>query len=343
MKFYSFWRSLASFRVRIALNIKGIVPDEVVNIDLMKGDQRQDAYKKINPQMLLPALIDGDGPILFQSVAIMEYLDETHPDPPMLPKDPRGRARVRALALINAADSHPLMVPRVRNFMEHELKLDEATREKWIKHWIGEGLAAMEGHLARDKETGKFAHGESVTMADICVAAQVTGAGFFKVDTSPYPTVKRIADALHGARAVRQGASAEAARRAGEPWVTERMLNAAMIGLGWWGKELVRSARDSQLMRFTRGVTLEPDTVRDFATRDEASASARPTRTCWPTNRSTAVVLATPHTRHRAQVEAAAAAGKHVFCEKPFALTVDGREGRDRGVPQGRRRARRRA
>ena len=193
LKFYSFWRSLASFRVRIALNIKSIVPDEVVNVDLMRGDQRQDAYKKVNPQMLLPALIDGEGPILFQSIAIMEYLDETHPHPRLLPADPRGRARVRALALINAADSHPLRGPRVREFMEHELKLDEAVRTKWIKHWIGEGLAAMEGHLARDKETGTFAHGESVTMADICVAAQVTGAGFFKVDVAAYPTVMRIA------------------------------------------------------------------------------------------------------------------------------------------------------
>ena len=193
MKFYSFWRSLAAFRVRIALNIKGIVPDEIINVDLMKGDQRQPAYQAVNPQMRLPALVDGDGPILFQSVAIMEYLDETHPNPPILPKDPRGRARVRALAAINASDSHPLMVPRVRNFMEHDLKLDEATREKWIKHWIGEGLAAMEGHLSRDKDTGTFAHGDSVTMADICVAAQVTGAGFFKVDVNPYPTVMRIA------------------------------------------------------------------------------------------------------------------------------------------------------
>ena len=195
MKFYSFWRSLAAFRVRIALNIKNIVPDEIVTVDLMKGDQRQDAYKKVNPQMLLPALVDGEGPILFQSIAIMEYLDETRPEPPLLPKDPRGRARVRALASIVASDSHPLMVPRIRNFMEHELKLDEPTRNKWIQHWIGEGLAAMEGHLARDKETGKFAHGDTVTMADLCLVSQAAGAGFFNVDTTPFPTVKRIAAA----------------------------------------------------------------------------------------------------------------------------------------------------
>jgi len=194
LRFYSFWRSLAAFRVRIVLNLKGIVPDEIVTVDLMKGDQRQDAYKKVNPQMLLPAMVDGDGPILFQSVAIMEYLDETHPNPPILPKDPRGRARVRALAAIVASDSHPLMVPRVRNFLEHELKLDEPTRNKWIRHWIGEGLAAMEGHLSRDKQTGTFAHGDSLTMADICLTSQAVGARFFEVDTTPYPTVKRIAE-----------------------------------------------------------------------------------------------------------------------------------------------------
>jgi maleylacetoacetate isomerase len=194
LKFYSFWRSLAAFRVRIALNIKQIVPDEIVTVDLIKGDQRQDAYKKVNPQMLLPALTDGEGPILFQSVAIMEYLDETHPHPRLLPADARGRARVRALAAIVASDSHPLMVPRVRNFMEHELKLDEPTRNKWIKHWIGEGLAAMEGHLARDKETGTFAHGDAVTMADICLVSGMTGAAFFQVDTTPYSTAKRITE-----------------------------------------------------------------------------------------------------------------------------------------------------
>src|SRR6476646_2517656 len=192
MKLIGYFRSSAAFRVRIALNLKGIAVEHAFR-HLRKGEQRAPDYVAINPQKLVPALVLDSGEVLTQSMAILEYLEETHPNPPILPKDPRGRARVRALALINAADSHPLMVPRVRNFMEHELKLDEAAREKWIKHWIAEGLAAMEAHLARDKETGTFAHGESVTMADICIAAQVTGAGFFKVDVAPYPTVMRIA------------------------------------------------------------------------------------------------------------------------------------------------------
>ena len=139
MKLFSFWRSLATFRVRIALNLKGLVPDEIVEINLLQGKQREDAFRKVNPQMVIPALVDGDGPVLFQSLAIMEYLDETHPQPPLLPKDPRARARVRGLAQIVACDSHPLLVPRVREYLEHELKLDEPTRLKWIHNWIGAG------------------------------------------------------------------------------------------------------------------------------------------------------------------------------------------------------------
>lgn len=194
MKFYSFWRSLASFRVRIALNIKGIVPDEVLDIDLLKGEQRQVAFRAINPQMLIPAIVDGDGPVLFQSLAIMEYLEETHPRPRLLPADPRGRARVRALSGIVASDSHPLIVPRIRNFMDHELKLDEPARMTWIRHWVNEGLAALEGHLARDEETATYCHGAAASMADLCLVSHVVGAGFFQVDTASYPTVKRIAD-----------------------------------------------------------------------------------------------------------------------------------------------------
>ena len=194
MKLFSFWRSLATFRVRIALNLKGLVPDEVIDVDLIKGRQREDAFRKVNPQMVLPALIDGEGPVLFQSLAIMEYLDETHPQPPLLPATPRGRARVRGLAQIVACDSHPLLVPRVREYLEHELKLDEAARLKWIQNWIGAALRALETNLAESKETGRYCHGDAVTIADICLASQAAGANFYKYDLAPFPTVRRIVD-----------------------------------------------------------------------------------------------------------------------------------------------------
>jgi maleylacetoacetate isomerase len=195
MKLFSFWRSLATFRVRIALNLKGIVPDEIVNVNLMEGQQREDAYRKVNPQMLLPALIDGEGPVLFQSLAIIEYLDETHPQPPLLPSSPRARARVRALAQMVACDSHPLLVPRVREYLEHELKLDEPTRLKWIQNWIGAALKALEADLSSSKETGRYCHGDAITIADICLASQAAGANLYKYDLAPFPTVRRIVDA----------------------------------------------------------------------------------------------------------------------------------------------------
>lgn len=193
MKFFAFWRSLASFRVRIALNLKGL-PAEVVDVDLMKGRQREAGYRAVNPQMVLPALVDGDGPPLFQSLAIMEYLDETHPQPPLLPKEPRARARVRGLAQIVACDSHPLLVPRVREYLEHELKLSEAERLKWAHHWIGAALSALETNLAGSKDTGRYCEGDAITMADICLVSQAVGAGFYKYDTAPFPTVRRIVD-----------------------------------------------------------------------------------------------------------------------------------------------------
>ena len=115
MKFYAFWRSIASFRVRIALAYKGIKPDQIIDIDLLQGKQREDAFRAVNPQMLIPAIIENDGgPVLFQSMAIMEYLEETHPNPPLLPRDPLGRARVRGLCQIVVSDAHPMSVPRVR-------------------------------------------------------------------------------------------------------------------------------------------------------------------------------------------------------------------------------------
>jgi maleylacetoacetate isomerase len=194
MKLYSFWRSLATYRVRIALNLKGIQPEEVVDINLMKGQQREAAFRAVNPMMAIPALTDGDGPAMFESLAIIEYLDETHREPPLLPKDARGRARVRGIAQIIACDSHPLLVPRVREYMEHELKLDEPTRTKWCQHWIREALTAIETNL-KGKETGRYCHGDQVSIADICVVSQAAGASFFKVDMAPYPTVKRVVDA----------------------------------------------------------------------------------------------------------------------------------------------------
>ena len=195
MKLFSFWRSLATYRVRIALNLKGIVPEEVIQINLMKGEQREASFRAVNPMMAIPALIDGDGPALFESLAIIEYLDETHPNPPLLPRDPRGRARVRGIAQLVACDSHPLIVPRVREFLAHEFKFDEPSVMKWCQHWHTAALTALEMHL-QDKATGRYAHGETITLADICLASQAAGAKFFSVDTAPFPKFSRIVDEL---------------------------------------------------------------------------------------------------------------------------------------------------
>jgi maleylacetoacetate isomerase len=194
MKLFSFWRSLATFRVRIALNLKGITPDEVIDVNLMQGKQREDAFRKINPMMALPALIEDDGTVLFESLAILEYLDETHPNPPLLPKDVKARARVRGLAQIIACDTHPLIVPRVREYLAHEYKVDEPGVLKWGHHWHVEALKALETNLAGSKQTGRYCQGDQITIADICLAGQAAGSTYFKVDIAPYPTVKRIVD-----------------------------------------------------------------------------------------------------------------------------------------------------
>ena len=192
MKLYGYWRSQAAYRVRVAMNLKGIPPAEDETLDLAKGDQFNPDYRRINPQMVVPSLIDGSGPALTQSMAIMEYLEETHPNPPLLPRDARDRARVRALALIPVAEIHPLMVPRVRNYIEKDLKLGEAVRVQWIRHWVELGLTAIESLLKNDPRTGRFAHGDSPTIADICLAGQVIGAQNSDCDVSAYPTMMRI-------------------------------------------------------------------------------------------------------------------------------------------------------
>jgi maleylacetoacetate isomerase len=195
MKLYTFWRSIATFRVRIALNLKGITP-ETETIDILTGDQHTGGYDAVNPQKLLPALIlDDGGAPLFQSMAIMEYLEEVHPHPRLLPSDPRGRARVRGLSQIAVSDAHPLSVPRVRNYLAQTLKLEPPQIAAWIKHWQSEALAAFESHLANEPETGRCCHGDNFTLADICLAGQVAGAQYVNVDIKGYPTVARIYEA----------------------------------------------------------------------------------------------------------------------------------------------------
>jgi maleylacetoacetate isomerase len=201
--------------VRIALNLKGLVPDEVEDVNLMRGAQREAAYRAVNPMMALPALIDGEGPILFESLAIIEYFDETHPNPPLLPRDARGRARVRGLAQIVACDSRPLIVPRVREYLEHEFKLDEPTRIKWCQHWHTAALIALEAHL-KNTATGRYCHGDAITLADICLASQAAGAKFFSVDAAPFSNFTRIANSLSTIDAFAPRAPAEAAGCASE-------------------------------------------------------------------------------------------------------------------------------
>jgi maleylacetoacetate isomerase len=191
MKYYGFWRSLAACRVRIALALKGIKAEEI-SVNLMQGEQLKPEYRAVNAQAVLPALVLDDGSTLFESMAIIEYLDETHPTPPLMPKDPKGRARVRALAQIVACDGHPLIVPRIRTYLEKELNVDEAARTRWCQHWILEALKFVEAHLTKDRETGRYCHGNTVTLADICVATQVFGAKFFNCDTAAVPTVMKI-------------------------------------------------------------------------------------------------------------------------------------------------------
>ncbi|WP_307437817.1 maleylacetoacetate isomerase [Labrys monachus] len=193
MRMYGFWRSAASFRVRIALNLKGL-PYEETMVDIDAGEQYASGYHAMNPQSAVPSVFVDDGPPLTQSLAIVEYLEETHPEPPLLPADARGRARVRSLALLFAADHHPLIVPRVRRYLSEELHVDDAGRTAWIRHWFREGLVQGEARLAGDAATGRFCHGDTPTSADLCLISQVMGARGFQVTTADLPAISRIAE-----------------------------------------------------------------------------------------------------------------------------------------------------
>jgi maleylacetoacetate isomerase len=190
VKLYTYYRSQASFRVRIALNLKGLAHDDTF-LHLEKGDQFKAEYQALNPQMVVPTLIDGDVK-LFQSLAILEYLDEKYPEPPLLPKDAAARAWARGFALINIADSHPLIVPRIRHYLTDELGLGQERLLAWIGHWLAAGLKAMESLIGEHPGAGRFCHGETPTIADIAVVTQVTPAQTFGLDLAPYPRIMRV-------------------------------------------------------------------------------------------------------------------------------------------------------
>jgi maleylacetoacetate isomerase len=191
MRMFGFWRSAAAHRVRIGLNLKGLAYDETM-IDLDSGQQASDAYREVNPGAVVPTLIEDDGASFHQSLAILEYLDETRPEPPLLPADPKGRARVRALALVWAADSHPFITPRVRSYLAEHFGVDEGGRTEWIRHWLSRGLEIAEARLSADTETARFCHGDQVTIADICLAVQAGSAKHFGVEMERFPTIGRI-------------------------------------------------------------------------------------------------------------------------------------------------------
>ncbi|MDP9085057.1 MAG: maleylacetoacetate isomerase [Pseudomonadota bacterium] len=191
MILYGFSLSSASYRVRIALALKGLQAQSVSK-HLRNGEHRQEEYLRINPQGLVPALGLDDGRALSQSIAIMEYLEELQPLPRLLPEEPLARARVRALSLAVACDIHPLNNLRVLQYLERDLNLDKQARDTWYRHWVRVGFEGLEQSLAVDRETGRFCHGDSPGMADACLVPQVYNARRFEVDMSPYPHIVRI-------------------------------------------------------------------------------------------------------------------------------------------------------
>ncbi|MEQ4537747.1 MAG: maleylacetoacetate isomerase [Billgrantia sp.] len=190
---YGYFRSSAAYRVRIALNLKGLAYEQVA-VNLVKGEQRAEENLARNPQGLVPVLETDDGTRLTQSLAICEYLEERHPEPALLPGDPSGRARVRSLAQLVACEIHPLNNLKVLKYLVHELKLDEAAKLAWYRHWIAEGFTALEARLAGEAATGAFCHGDSPSLADVCLVPQVFNAERFECDLSAYPTIRRIAE-----------------------------------------------------------------------------------------------------------------------------------------------------
>lgn len=191
MRLHGYWRSSAAYRVRIALNLKGVTVEHVP-VDLRQNDQTAPPYLARNPSGLIPLLETEDGAVLFQSLAIIEWLEETTPEPPLLPSDALGRARVRALALSVAADTHPLGNLRVLRDLRSRFGADQAAVDDWYRHWYGAGCLALETRLARDPATGRFCHGDTPGLADLCLVPQLYNARRVALPLEPYPTLTRI-------------------------------------------------------------------------------------------------------------------------------------------------------
>ncbi|MCZ6604915.1 MAG: maleylacetoacetate isomerase [Alphaproteobacteria bacterium] len=194
MKIYDYYRSSSAYRLRIALNLKSLIPErEFVN--LQDQIQRSEGYLSVNPQGLVPSLLDDDGQLVSQALAIIEYLDELYPEPPLLPPDAVGRARVRGLALTIACDIQPLNNLRVLKYLKSAFDIsDDRISADWYCHWITLGFETLEARLSGDDATGRFCHGQAPTMADCCLIPQVFNAERFGTETSDYPAIKRIFD-----------------------------------------------------------------------------------------------------------------------------------------------------
>jgi maleylacetoacetate isomerase len=210
---YAFWRTSATFRVRVALNLKGLNATETfINMDA--GEQRSEAYLKINPLGGLPTLVEAGHAPITQSLAILEFLEETQTQPALLPADRHGRARVRSLCGMLASDTHPLITPRVKKYLVTESGFDDAAWKRWQTQWFGVGLAAVEQRLASEPQTGLFCHGDTVGMADICLASVVAVMRVFKVEVPNIPTIDRI---VARCSAMEAFVLAEPARQVGAP------------------------------------------------------------------------------------------------------------------------------
>jgi maleylacetoacetate isomerase len=190
-KLFAFWRTSATYRVRVALNLKGLTAEEqIVNLDT--GENRSDNFLKLNPMGAIPALgVEGHDAIT-QSLAILEFLEEAHPDVPLLPPDIHGRARVRSLALMMAADTHPMLPARVKKYLIGNGHMDDAAFKAWQTHWFTTGLQAFEKRLATEKSSGTFCHGNTITMADICLASIIVVMRVFKIEVADIPNITRI-------------------------------------------------------------------------------------------------------------------------------------------------------